>query len=556
MKEGSAGKKSRAGSSALEILMALAILAFSVSAAIVVAFGSQSVAVDTETNNEALLMAKNALENARAEARAGFSSVLSTSSNGGFYTTGLSVADATPCRKDVVSTVTWNASELRHQRVDLSTSLTDVAGVMALSGDCATEPPDGDWSNPSTAISIDLQPNGTIANDLDVSNRIIFISAKPTGSGDNFFIIDASDLSNPKIYSTSTNPISSDTLEATLNDIDVAGDYAFVANSYKTKGHGSNPDTYSNQLQVVDVSNISNPRLESSLSLDDNSIPIAQRVMSSSPTAGGGIIYYYNNKVYLGLDRTDGPELHIFDVSNPSSPSWIGSREMNHNINNIVVRDKYAYLVMTTSDDNDKELAILNIGNPANITPYFVFGVPEPWGFNASGTLDGLSEYLIGDKLYLGREGGTATEPDLLVIDVSNPTSTLSLLGSTSTMTNINAISVAGKLAFLATSASNEEFQVLDISDPENIEKVSKCDSKNTACNYSQDATGIDYEDNMVYTSNKSQDAVRIIRPSQCSDDVDNDGDGQIDVTDPQCHSDGNANNQSSYESGDNDESK
>jgi hypothetical protein len=43
--------------------------------------------------------------------------------------------------------------------------------------------------------------------------------------------------------------------------------------------------------------------------------------------------------------------------------------------------------------------------------------------------------------------------------------------------------------------------------------------------------------------------------PPQCSDGVDNDGDGLIDAADPGCHSDNNANNPSSYVPSDNDES-
>ena len=42
---------------------------------------------------------------------------------------------------------------------------------------------------------------------------------------------------------------------------------------------------------------------------------------------------------------------------------------------------------------------------------------------------------------------------------------------------------------------------------------------------------------------------------SQCSDGIDNDGDGLIDAADPGCHSDGNANNPASYVPSDNDES-
>jgi hypothetical protein len=40
----------------------------------------------------------------------------------------------------------------------------------------------------------------------------------------------------------------------------------------------------------------------------------------------------------------------------------------------------------------------------------------------------------------------------------------------------------------------------------------------------------------------------------QCSDGIDNDGDGEIDAADPGCHSDGNAANPASYDPSDNDE--
>ena len=42
---------------------------------------------------------------------------------------------------------------------------------------------------------------------------------------------------------------------------------------------------------------------------------------------------------------------------------------------------------------------------------------------------------------------------------------------------------------------------------------------------------------------------------AQCSDGIDNDGDGLIDAKDPGCHTDGNANNAGSYNAADNDES-
>ena len=59
-------------------------------------------------------------------------------------------------------------------------------------------------------------------------------------------------------------------------------------------------------------------------------------------------------------------------------------------------------------------------------------------------------------------------------------------------------------LAFIASSNSNREFQVINISDPNNPSLWSYF-------NFPQVATGIDYEDNLVYVSVRSNDALRII---------------------------------------------
>src|SRR3989344_5566093 len=76
-------KKSSAGFSTLEILIAFGVLIMAVTAVILVIFGNQSVAVDTETNSEALSKATISLEEARATSRQSYNSLISKSSNDG-----------------------------------------------------------------------------------------------------------------------------------------------------------------------------------------------------------------------------------------------------------------------------------------------------------------------------------------------------------------------------------------------------------------------------------------------------------------------------------------
>src|SRR6266481_4382645 len=112
--------KLRAGVSPLEMLIALSVFTVSTSAALLVSFGSQSILTDTQTNNEALAKSHTDLENLRALSRQDFSSIISSATTtDGIYSKTIAVTDLTPCSKQVVSTITWNAEKLRHVSIKL-----------------------------------------------------------------------------------------------------------------------------------------------------------------------------------------------------------------------------------------------------------------------------------------------------------------------------------------------------------------------------------------------------------------------------------------------------
>jgi len=77
MKEELIGKKYNniKGGSTLEILIAFLIISLSIGAVTMLSFSNQSVAVDSETNNEALYKAQQMLEKARSDSRFDFALV-------------------------------------------------------------------------------------------------------------------------------------------------------------------------------------------------------------------------------------------------------------------------------------------------------------------------------------------------------------------------------------------------------------------------------------------------------------------------------------------------
>ena len=453
------------GQSIMELLIALAILIISVSSVIVVLFGGQSVSVDTKLNQEATAMARQTLENARAGARQNFDALASSSSTSGEFLKETIVTSIDADTKQVISRITWKTDPLRPQKVEFTTIVTDWRNVSppADPGDGGGGGITGNWCNPKTLGSVDLGP-GNSGTDLDAIGNYVYMSAEASAEAKpDFFIIDVINGQFPFIVS------SLNTGEG-LNSLDASGNYVYSANKDNDA-----------QLQIIDVSNRSNPVLAASFQLPG----------VSGVGAIGQSIFYANSKIYIGTKTASGPEFHIIDVSNPANPTSLGSKEIGNNVNDIFVYNNFAYIANTHSN----EIKVLNVSDPANIS--------EASSFDPAGSSGGKSSYVIGNKAYLGRLTASNPGDELYIFDSTNP-SAIQSLGSKEIDNDINDIVVRDNLAFLATADTNNEVQVWDVSDPANIISCS-------SFNFPQNANGIDYENNLVYVAVRSNDALRII---------------------------------------------
>ena len=450
------------GQTTLEILIAVAIIVMGLSAAIMTFIGGQSLTIDTRMSNRAVLSAREMLENAERNAALNFNGLKSSSSTEDIFKKEIFVTDFELHQKEVISRVSWQTDPLRIQKVELTSLVTNWRALLESGGDTGGEDPSGDWQNPRTLGSVDLGP-GNAATDLDIKNKIVYMTAVAAATAKpDFFVISAINGQSPMILgSTSTGP--------GLLAVDTAENYAYVGNN--------DPDI---QLQIIDLTNLNRPTLVKSFQLNG--------VTGSG--AVGNAIFYSASKIYIGTKNANGPEFHIIDVSDPINPIELGSYEINADLNMIYISGDTAFLA--TSDDN-AEVILLDVNNPAAITNKGLF--------NLSNAADGLSVYLTGLNLYVGRSA--SGDPEFYILDVSNP-SAIQILGNYNTDADINGILVRDKYTFLGTSDSNKEFQVLNIENPANITAVS-------SFNFPQVATGIDYENNRVYTAVRSNDALRII---------------------------------------------
>ncbi len=471
MKAGLTGKRKSRGSATIEVVIAFAVMSLTMTAAIVITFGTQAVALETILNHEALTKTSEELEAAFANGQQTFSKLVSIApANDGMYVKSITVDDLTRCLKKVTSLFTWQATPVRPQQVLLTTEISDRFGVLANGTDCEAAPPLHDWIVPLSLGHTTFTPG--VATGLDVLNGIVYMSSNKSPG---VRIADARHPGSPTLFTYANGfDLGSDGVNAIDAAKNINGKlYAYLAHNAAT-----------DQLQVIDVSDPENPAFVTARSLPG--------VAGAKPE--GWSVYYYDSRLYIGTRRTVGREFHVFDVTDPTNPIWLGSRELNHNVNAIIVRDKIAYLA---TSGNVTDLIVLDVSDPST-------GMPTIKNLDLSGNHDGKSLYLLGMKLYFGKLTGSG--PDFYVLDVSDPGHSIPLLAKLDLGTGALGIRVVGHLAFVITSNPSNPFLVWDISDSSHPTRVNPVRFAVT-----QTATGIDYEDELVYISNQTNDALRIV---------------------------------------------
>ena len=276
----------------------------------------------------------------------------------------------------------------------------------------------GNWNNPQVVATRDF--TGTAdATDVFVENNKAYVVSL-TRTGADFFIYDVANPNNPSL-------LGSLDLAATGYAVVVSGNYAYVASSHDSR-----------ELTVIDVSNPSSPALAGS--------------HFNAPTGadGRGVAISGNNAYLVTNNNTTSPgrEFYSINISDPNAPGLLGGLNLGATATDIFVLGDFAYIASTT---NNQELQVVNITNPNS--PSFA------GSYNSPGNSDGTSIYVVGTTAYL-------TDSKLNVLDVSNPSSIQSIGSYPVPGTTPFAVFVSGNFAFLGTSGSGSEFQVIDLSNP------------------------------------------------------------------------------------------
>lgn len=190
---------------------------------------------------------------------------------------------------------------------------------------------------------------GNVSTDIEARNGIAYMTTDSTAaSAPDIYIVNFTNTGSPfTISSLNTGP--------GLSALEVAGPYIYAANLSTT-----------NQLQIIDIHDRLSPLVVSRYKLP---LPDAS---TTAPFATS--IFYNMGIIYLGTAKWSGKEFSVIDVSDPSSPKYLGGFETGTLINSIYVRDGIAYV----AGSDMQQMRMLDVHDPASISLISSF-TPSGW---------------------------------------------------------------------------------------------------------------------------------------------------------------------------------
>ena len=426
------------GFTTLEILIAAFVLTTCLGAVILVVFGSQAILIDSQNSSTAEGLAQEVLARAQAQVMQDFDVLQNGSEtqnlDGTIFDKDLSVSELDAVTKQITAQVSWpGPGSTKH--VDLTAVVADPDSGPGADTCSFTS---GDWKEPQV-ISSDFanlvgDPGGIYTiTDVDAYLGKLYVSTNNSGGPKNqndFFIFTLQDPASPQLLGAADN----DPANATgINAVSAGGRYVYLASA---------SSVVAGQLQILDVS--AGPKVVATYKVPGVSAKAGQ--------GAGNSIAYRDSSVYLGLTKPlAGPEFNVISVIDPTQPALAGSAAIGNGVNDIYVRDNYAYVASPNSDD----LRIYDVAAgslSASMAPSGSFDVPA--GRN------GKTVKAIGDKIFLGRTVGSN---EFYLLDGADPAA-IQELGHVDVGSSVNGLAIKGDFAFFLTTSNL--FEVWDLANP------------------------------------------------------------------------------------------
>lgn len=160
-------------------------------------------------------------------------------------------------------------------------------------------------------------------------------------------------------------------------------------------------------------------------------------------------VFVDQDRAYVAI----GTSLRVLSITNPARPVLIGSYTAPGAINDVFVKDRYAYIATA---GNAAELVMVRLDNPS--LPVAVATVDLP------GTHDARTVSLANNKAYVSRvENATVGQNEFFVVNVPTPDSP-SIAGSVNLTGSTNDSYASGDFVYLATANLTGDLTVINVS--------------------------------------------------------------------------------------------
>lgn len=280
-------------------------------------------------------------------------------------------------------------------------------------------------STPSAMSVTSTLEVGESINDVDLDLGEDFAFLATNDSSEEVIVVKLSTFTEE----VSMNATGSDNAES----VEVYGGHVYV---------GSSGDSSDLMILRVAQGGWDTPSLVASVDKDDNHDTDA--------------IYISGTYAYLVTNNNNSHhDFFIYDITTPTSPTYLGSLDLGADVEDVVVSGNYAYVA---TSDNSGEMKVIDITTKTSPTILATF--------NAPGSQDGLSIALSGTTLFFGRV--QSSNPELYTISVATPSSPTTL-DTTEYSADISALVVSGNHVFAATTDNSKELAVFDASITTNV---------------------------------------------------------------------------------------
>lgn len=358
-------------------------------------------------------------------------------------------------------TISWTTPNGRPVSISSATRFTNWSAPVAPSApSCYAYNLTGDWTNPITVGTADIG-SGNQGTDVVVDYPYVYISGTASvSSRSDLFVFDATDPTNPTLIKSVD--IGSDG----INALSLSGNYLYAASANDDK-----------EFIIFDIS------------VPANTAVIAQTNPTGS--ADGLSVAAKGTLVMLGRKSSSDTEILFYDTTNPTTPSAVGAEQVSGDVNDFATSETTIYAATSSTSEG---IVFFDATDPLAPTKLTSFDISDSSNTSVA--------YLDPDTLFVGNHNNI-----FYTVDVADPF-TATIESTSTTGGEVKDMScIADALLFVGTDNSNNEFMILDISNLEAIQTYA-------SLNFPQVINGVDFANNMVFVSVRSNDSLRIITSS------------------------------------------